>query len=182
MTTWLFDLGNTRLKFAQLRDDGSLGEVRAIAHDDAGGWLQALPRGEAACIASVAAEGRRVALLDALSTRFGRQHLAATQPRCGGLRIAYPIPRHLGVDRFLALLAALDAGDVLVVGIGTAIGCDTIPGGGGIALVAPSGRRAQLSSYTTAPQAGDVALIYDGGATDRADDDSWISLAVSGRS
>ena len=77
------------------------------------------------------------------------------------------------------VLAFSDSALELRATIGTAIGCDTIPGGGGIALVAPSGRRAQLSSYTTAPQAGDVALIYDGGATDRADDDSWISLAVA---
>ena len=44
MSTWLFDLGTTRLKCAPLRPDGGLGEVRAIAHDDAGAWLDALLR------------------------------------------------------------------------------------------------------------------------------------------
>ena len=34
MSAWLFDLGNTRLKFAEARTDGSLVEVRAAAHDD----------------------------------------------------------------------------------------------------------------------------------------------------
>lgn len=62
--------------------------------------------------------------------------------------------------------------------IGTAIACDTVPGGGAIALAPASGRRVSLSSFTTAPQAGDVALVYDGGASDRADDDAWISLSV----
>jgi len=61
--------------------------------------------------------------------------------------------------------------------IGAAIACDTVPGGGAIAL-APASGRVSLASFTTAPQAGDVALVYDGGASDRADDDAWISLSV----
>jgi len=77
------------------------------------------------------------------------------------------------------VLAFSDSALELRATIGTAIGCDTIPGGGAIALAPTSGRRAQLSSYTTAPQAGDIALIYDGGVTDRGDDDTWISVAVA---
>ena len=130
MSAWLFDLGNTRLKFAEARTDGSLGEVRAAAHDDGDAWLRELPHGDAACIASVASDERRVALLDALCTRFGRLHLVRTQTRCAGLRIAYENPRHLGVDRFLALLSALEAGDVLLVGIGTALTIDLLDADG----------------------------------------------------
>jgi len=76
------------------------------------------------------------------------------------------------------VLAFSDSAVELRATIGTAIACDTVPGGGGLALAAASARRASLSSFTTAPQAGDIALVYDGGATDRADDDSWISLNV----
>ncbi|QDA57066.1 type III pantothenate kinase [Thermomonas aquatica] len=130
MSMWLFDLGNTRLKFARSCADGSLADAGAVAHEDGEAWLRALPRGDAACIASVAADERRVALLDALCARFGRLHLVRTQSRCGGLRIAYENPRHLGVDRFLALLSALDAGDVLLVGIGTALTIDLLDAGG----------------------------------------------------
>ena len=130
MTTWLFDLGNTRLKFAALQADGTPGDTQALAHDDDGAWLDGLPRGDAACIASVASSERRVALLDALCTRFGRLHLVRTQARCAGLRIAYENPQHLGVDRFLALLSALDTGDVLLVGIGTALTIDLLDGDG----------------------------------------------------
>ena len=130
MSGWLFDLGNTRLKSAESRTDGSLGEVRAAAHDDGDGWLRDLPRGDAACIASVASSERRVALLDALCTRFGRIHLVRTQARCAGLRIAYGNPRHLGVDRFLALLSALENGEVLLAGIGTALTIDLLDGDG----------------------------------------------------
>jgi len=127
MTTWLFDLGNTRLKFAPLQPDGTPGETVAIVHDDRGDWLQALPRGEVALIASVAGTARRVALVDALrAAGYGRLHGVHTQGRLVRLRIAYAEPRHLGVDRFLTLLAALDAGAVLLVGVGTALTCDLL--------------------------------------------------------
>lgn len=126
MSTWLFDLGNTRLKFAELRADGALGNVCAVAHDDGDAWLHDLPSGDVACIASVAPAARRVALMDALCTRFGRLHLVRTQARCAGLRIAYDNPQHLGVDRFLSLLAALGTGEVLLIGIGTALTCDLL--------------------------------------------------------
>jgi type III pantothenate kinase len=130
MSMWLFDLGNTRLKFVEFRADGAPGEAHAIAHDDGDAWLQTLPCGDAACIASVASDERRVALLDALCARFGRLHLVRTQARCAGLRIAYHTPQHLGVDRFLALLSALGAGHVLLVGVGTALTIDLLDADG----------------------------------------------------
>ena len=129
-SAWLFDLGNTRLKYAELRADGTLGDVRAVAHEEGDDWLPDLPRGDAACIASVAPASRRIALMDALCMRFGRQHLVRTQSHCAGLRIAYGNPQHLGVDRFLAMLSALDAGNVLLVGIGTALTIDLLDGDG----------------------------------------------------
>lgn len=130
MSTWLFDLGNTRLKYAPLRSGGGLGEVAAIAHDDAGAWLEALPAGEVACIASVAAAARRVALLDALCARFARLHLVRTEVALGPLRIAYAAPSHLGVDRFLAMLGLCGSGPVLVAGVGTALTLDLLDGEG----------------------------------------------------
>lgn len=130
MNMWLFDLGNTRLKFAEARADGTPGDNRAVAHEDGDAWLDGLPRGDVACIASVASPERRTALLEALCAQFGRVHLVRTQSRCAGLRIAYDNPQHLGVDRFLALLSALDAGEVLLVGIGTALTIDLLDGDG----------------------------------------------------
>ena len=32
MSVWLFDLGNTRLKIAELQADGQLGPVHAVSH------------------------------------------------------------------------------------------------------------------------------------------------------
>ena len=159
MSTWVFDLGNTRLKCAEVGADGLPGEPRAIAHDATGDWLHALPRGEVACVASVASEARRVALLDALSTRFARIHRVHTQPRLGPLRIAYPVPAHLGVDRFLALLDACGAGPALVVGIGTALTIDVLDADGGHrgGRIAPSPRlmrEALHARATVLPETG----------------------------
>jgi len=131
MNTWLFDLGNTRLKFAPLADDGAIGPVHGSAHDGGGfdpGWIDALPaRIDVAIVASVAGPALRSILLDALATRGARVQLAQTLPALDGLRIAYADPARLGVDRFLALLAAqADGVSTLVVGVGTALTVDLI--------------------------------------------------------
>lgn len=131
MSSWLFDLGNSRLKYAPLRDDGTPGEPLAFAHRDvalADGWMQALPpRIEAAYVASVAAPALRVALLDALVARASRISLARSTRAWQGLRIAYAEPARLGVDRFLGLLAARARGGAwLVVGVGTALTVDLL--------------------------------------------------------
>lgn len=133
MNDWLFDLGNTRLKFAPRLAGGQVGEVRAVAHDDAAAWLASVPSGATAVVASVAAGARRDALLDAVRARFREVRVAATQARAGRLRIAYATPARLGVDRFLALLAAsedADAGATLVVGVGTALTVDLLDADG----------------------------------------------------
>lgn len=134
--TYLFDLGNTRLKIAPLRADGGVGEVTAIAHDGERlpeAWDEALPaRFEAGVIASVASPTLRVSLLDALTRHCGRMSIARTLPALGDLRIAYPDPDTLGVDRFLAMLGARARGPgaTLVVGVGTAITIDLIDADG----------------------------------------------------
>jgi len=130
MKTFLFDLGNTRLKYAELGADGLPGETTAFSHHDDRAWLDHLPHGDVACIASVGPAARHVALLDGLATRFTRLHVVRTQPALGRLRIAYANPQHLGVDRFLVMLAAVDAGPVLLVGVGTALTCDLLDGDG----------------------------------------------------
>jgi type III pantothenate kinase len=107
---YLFDLGNTRLKFAPLRAGGGAGEPIAVAHDGVAlpkDWNAALPeRFEAAYVASVASPAMRTALLDGLAAHCSRISLAHTQPEFLGLRVAYADPSTLGVDRFLAMLGA----------------------------------------------------------------------------
>jgi len=132
MSTWLFDLGNTRLKFAPLDADGGIGTIRVAAHDGATlaeGWSADLPATiDTACIASVAAPVLTTALLDALTTRARLLSIARTQAVFAGMRIAYREPQRLGVDRFLALLAAHARAPqpALVVGVGTALTIDLL--------------------------------------------------------
>ncbi|KRA17621.1 type III pantothenate kinase [Lysobacter sp. Root604] len=136
MSAWLFDLGNTRLKCAPLQADGRAGAALALPHreeDVAAALAQALPaRIEVAYLASVAAPGLRLAVLDALTARCARIAVARTQARLGAVRIAYVDPRKLGVDRFLALLGTHARGDgaSLVCGVGTALTVDLIDADG----------------------------------------------------
>ncbi|WP_240095588.1 type III pantothenate kinase [Thermomonas flagellata] len=131
MSEWLFDLGNTRLKWAPLAADGQPGAVAAAAHaEGADGWAR-LPAGEAAWVASVASADATAALLQALGERHPRVHRVRTLPRLGRLRIAYADPQALGVDRFLALLDASEqARPALVVGVGTALTLDLLDADG----------------------------------------------------
>jgi len=132
MATWLFDVGNSRLKYARLKPDGGLGEVSVSAHDGQAlppDWARALPSWmDAAEIALVAPAPIRAALLDGLVTRARRISLVSTQTHCAGVEIAYATPHKLGADRFLTLLAAHARGNGpwLVVGIGTALTVDLL--------------------------------------------------------
>jgi type III pantothenate kinase len=131
MSTWLFDLGNTRLKCAPLAGD-DIGDTIRITHDGQGlspDWAEVLPdRFDEAVVASVASPASTVALLEALTARCGRITVARTLARFGAVRIAYAEPRRLGVDRFLALVAAHArvAQPWMVVGIGTALTIDLL--------------------------------------------------------
>ena len=87
---WLFDFGNTRLKCAPLRADGSAGPgARARAVGDS----MRLPSGDVAYLASVASEAARVQLLDALGAALPpHRHSRARTATFDGLRIAYAQP------------------------------------------------------------------------------------------
>ena len=162
MTQWLFDLGNARVKCAPLHVDGTLGEVRAIAYGE--GCIAALDaavpvalREDAtAVLASVASPARTAAVVDWLTTRFGSVSVARTQPALAGVRIAYADPARLGVDRFLALLAARRRGAQpwLVVGVGTAVTVDLLDAQGRHhgGRIAPSPRLMREALHAAAVQ------------------------------
>lgn len=143
MSQWLFDLGNTRLKFAPLAD-GRAGPAQVWAHQDQQRPLPEpaqLPAGECAWVASVADPVLRDGLIERLGARFARVEVAASRARCGRLRSGYAEPARLGVDRFLALLAcAAQPRDCLVVGVGTALTVDLLDRSGQHhgGLIAPS--------------------------------------------
>ncbi|MET0654161.1 MAG: type III pantothenate kinase [Pseudoxanthomonas sp.] len=132
MSRWLFDLGNSRLKCAPLQDDGTLGQIVALPHGQAG-FAEALLRmfpgtQDSACVASVASAALTAQVTEVLTQRFRRISLARSSASLAGVRIAYADPARLGVDRFLALLAAHGRGahNWLIVGVGTALTIDLL--------------------------------------------------------
>jgi type III pantothenate kinase len=153
--------------------------VRALAHaqaDDADALDAAfadIHHGDRAWIASVASPARTAAVRSALVRRGAQVTSAITRNDCAGVRIAYADPSRLGVDRFLALIAAhARAPDAwLIVSVGSALtidllGADGVHRGG---LIAPSPTLMRESLAQLAPQ-----LRVDGGkvmdfASDTAD-------------
>lgn len=131
----LFDLGNSRLKWAWATD-GRLGAIEAVAHDQSG-WLQsaaagwhAAPVPQRILLAAVAAPAAADALRAALAHRYaGVEIEVLASPAHGGdWRSAYAEPSRLGVDRYLAMRGAmaLQSGAVLVAGCGTAVAIDLV--------------------------------------------------------
>jgi type III pantothenate kinase len=160
MNAWVFDLGNTRLKCAPLLE-GRVGEVVVLPHreaDLAAAMEVALPSTiGVAYVASVASEALRVALLQALTARARRISLARTQAAFGDFRIAYAQPHKLGVDRFLAMLAAhrRHRGEpVLSCGVGTALTIDLVDAHGRHlgGRIAPSPTLMREALHERAPQ------------------------------
>lgn len=129
MSDWLFDLGNSRFKFAPLVAD-AVGGVQAWPHGAeamTSAALDALPRGGTAWVASVAAPALTATVMALLHERFAQVQVAHTLPECAGVTVAYARPEKFGVDRFLALLAAAPLRQpVLVVGVGTALTIDLL--------------------------------------------------------
>ncbi|GAA5070205.1 type III pantothenate kinase [Lysobacter panacisoli] len=177
MSAWLFDLGNTRLKCAPLLDGGRVGEARALPHreeDVAAALTQHLPEHiDVAYLASVAQPGLRVAVLEALASRCRRISIARTQPRFGDVRIAYRDPRKLGVDRFLALVAAhaRAQGPALVCGVGTALTVDLLDAQGTHlgGRIAPSPTLMREVLHARAPQLPEQGGNYVDFAADTED-------------
>lgn len=176
MSAWLFDLGNTRLKCAPLVG-GEVGDVVALPHreaDLADALAQALPsRIDAAYVASVANEALRVALLQALTERARRISLARTQKAFADFRIAYAQPHKLGVDRFLAMLAAHARNHeaVLVCGVGTALTIDLVDAQGRHlgGRIAPSPTLMREALHERAPQLPVTGGLYVDFASDTED-------------
>jgi type III pantothenate kinase len=133
----LLDIGNTRLKAAYY--DGSvyhgyqalnyqISGIDAVLHG-----LQCPVQPDAVYIANVADKSFEVNLLAWAMSTFGlAPHFAHSQASFMGLRNGYAEPEQLGVDRWLAMLAArhLYAGPVCVADCGSALTIDLTSAGG----------------------------------------------------
>jgi type III pantothenate kinase len=134
----VIDIGNTRLKLATLADDGRIGDVVALAHGDAdrADWLAhavgPAEDGDTVWLASVASLSKTETLTGRLSALGYRVERVRTRAQFGRLRIAYAEPARLGVDRFLAMVAASvrDDGPWLLVSVGSALTIDALAADG----------------------------------------------------
>jgi type III pantothenate kinase len=133
VTVLLIDVGNTRIKWARLRD-ARLGRAHAAVH---AGWdhghyarrvLGPTPP-ERILVSSVAGPQVRAALTRAARTRGVAIRFVTVPARAAGITVGYADAWRLGVDRFCGLLAAhhLFPGlPVCVAGIGTALTVDLL--------------------------------------------------------
>ena len=175
MTTWLLDLGNTRLKVAPWTPEHGVGDVQAWTHGAADfaplmqRWLAGVQAGDACWLASVAGSELTAAVAEALASRGHPAVRARPRAECAGVRIAYAEPSRLGVDRFLALLAAhARGGPRLLVSAGSALTVDLIDAEGQHrgGLIAPSPEHMRSALAARFP-----ALAFAGGeASDFAGD------------
>lgn len=134
----LVDIGNTRIKWASRMDDAvtATGSFAHAGDPDAAVFAFLDHYGQApdsVLVANVA--GKPFA--DAMSSRVRERwklevRFATAQPAAGPVRNAYEDYAKLGVDRWLAILAAAQrhAGSACVVDAGTAVTIDLVAAGG----------------------------------------------------
>ena len=133
MTDLLIDVGNSRIKWA-INHAGILSAHGAAVHlgslpaEVSQAWQQAGP--PARVIAANVAGGDYAQLLEDWVQRQWSLAVeyVAVDPEFSDLKLAYADPTKLGVDRWLALIAArgLSSTDVAVIDIGTAMTMDLL--------------------------------------------------------
>jgi len=133
----LLDLGNTRLKWA-LRDGDAWHARGAVSWDsDVAAALRAawreLPAPDDVMGASVVDAAREATVADIARSVWPLDPFWLRTPaEACGVRNAYDEPQRLGVDRFLAMVAAYDAGHApcILAGVGTALTLDALAADG----------------------------------------------------
>lgn len=156
----LFDLGNTRLKFAR-GSAGQLFDLRAwpldSAEADAGlaGVLAGASGPGEAWIASVTDPSRREALLQRLRGAGVQAHCLGPPRSDELLQLAYAQPEQFGVDRWLALRALRreQRGAFVLASVGSALTIDAVDAQGRHlgGVIAPSPERALEALWLRAP-------------------------------
>jgi len=134
----LLDLGNTRMKWAlMLQPDGWLTQGALDWQENFAPALEAalggLPMPEMIVAASVVDDARETQIGDVMSHLFGREPIWLRTPAVAcGVHNAYPEPQRLGVDRFLAMVAAYADGyaPCVVASAGTALTLDALAADG----------------------------------------------------
>ncbi len=130
MTHLLIDAGNTRVKWALVRDGYWL-DHGALEHDRIGTLTQAIEGHSLVSVLGTNVAGARVADAIAAALPLAPRWLAACE-RCCGVINRYDDPAQLGADRWAALIGARAAspGPLLVVSAGTATTVDLLSADG----------------------------------------------------
>lgn len=134
----LLDLGNTRLKWAlQAQPEGWLARGAVDWREDTMAGLQlawsGLPRPDTVIAASVVDAVREALVAEVVGSLFARAlGWWRTPASACGVRNAYVEPQRLGVDRFLAMVAAYADGRApcVLAGVGTALTLDALASDG----------------------------------------------------
>jgi type III pantothenate kinase len=151
----LLDIGNSRVKWA-LAQGERLVETGVIRREDSPSWTDRLPRDsiDGLFVASVAHDSALEALAMHARTLGVPLQTIKTAPRFGDLINGYHEPEKLGVDRWMACIAARaqTAGSALVADVGTALTLDWIGAdgqhGGGLITPGIGSMRAALRATT----------------------------------
>lgn len=166
----LLDLGNTRLKWAIEHrggwlDQGAVAWSEPVAEVLEQAW-RALPAVDRVLGASVADPSREILVAGRVQAHFACLPEWVRSPAAaGGVRNAYAEPQRLGVDRFLAMLAAYAGGHApcVLVGVGTALTLDALTAEGrhlgGLIAPGPHLMRQALLGATARVQAGEAGAV-----------------------
>lgn len=188
----LLDLGNTRLKWAWQAASGDWLVRGAVDwREDVAAVLQpawaALPRPTRAIAASVVDAPRESLVATQVEYQLGLPVDWLHTPAQGcGVRNAYVEPQRLGVDRFLAMVAAHAAAPAphVLVGVGTALTLDALAADGQHlgGLIAPGPQLMQQSLFEAATRVnagppGKLVELADNTA-DAVASGCWLAAAA----
>lgn len=190
MIRLLVDIGNSRIKWTRVLND-VLGPVTAHALDEsldealAAAWV-----GEAddVWIASVASTARTASVVAAARRAWPRApvEVPETPARACGVVNAYEEPARLGIDRFLAMVAARARGDgpALVASLGTALAIDALDRSGlhvgGLIAPSPELMRDAVLGTTARTAFSGQPEIADFGRSTQAclNSGAWLAAAA----
>jgi type III pantothenate kinase len=129
----LIDIGNSCVKWATLQDDGKLGPQQRVCYqkNNMGKIIDAITihYPQEVWISNVAGPQIVATLTDWLTANWGlTPTLVETAEHDCGVTNGYHLPKQLGIDRWLALIAAHDlaVGNLCVIDCGTAVTLDVL--------------------------------------------------------
>lgn len=168
----LLDLGNTRLKWALhqrgvVLGQGAVAWTGSVADVLSSAW-SGCPRPMAVFAASVVDDARERQVAACVAAEFGHEvTLLRTPAHACGVRNAYADPQRLGVDRFLAMVAAHADGlsPCVLASVGTALTVDALAADGthlgGLIVPGPHLMRQSLLGATAQVRLDRVGDILD---------------------